>query len=786
MADKIIVVDSNPESLDRVNSILSGAGMHVTTLSSGEAVLDKVRVFGFPDLFLVDTDLPDMDGFEMMTRLREHVPEAEDVPVIFLLADENRARESEGLRMGAMDIISKPLDEKVLIGRVERVLSFEKKLHRIEEDALMDQMTGFWNKMATTQKMTKLCQSEDGFLCLFDLDSFKAVNDIYGHDVGDQILILFSRLLVKNMAADDVCGRIGGDEFIVFSRGFESEEELEAAVMRINETYLKGAKEVLGENMALPLGVSAGAVAVPAYGINYSELFQLADQSLRFVKENGKHGFQMYSYRVQEIHSSGEKLNLDTITSVIEERSEALSAMWMGKEAFGSIYRYMVRYMSRYHGVAYRVLFTNTISEPVSDDERAVIMAQFRNCMSSSLRNSDIMMECGENQLFFLLPEVQEYDVDHVISRLISRWKESPFAQNSIVTYEYGQVQLRNQDGMGKTAMASRPVVVLNGDEGERKHMMEILGNNDIAVAGFAAGTELIDFLNYNKPELFLMDFNQLKAEDFETIRSMRRKKLAPGIPIIFLIQNINSEEEALGLQMGATDFLEKPVIPEILILRVHHVLDLVRYQHNMSETIERKQRESDRLSLSVVYALARTIDARDTYTNGHSTRVAAYTKEIARRYGYTRRQQDEIFMMGLLHDVGKIGVPDRIISKEGPLTEEEYRVVQSHSVVGASILENIEEMPRLAEGARWHHERYDGQGYPDHLAGTDIPEQARIIAVADAYEAMSSRRSYRGMLSQPVIREEIVRCRGTQFDPVFADIMLDMIDEDKDFTMRE
>ena len=142
--------------------------------------------------------------------------------------------------------------------------------------------------------------------------------------------------------------------------------------------------------------------------------------------------------------------------------------------------------------------------------------------------------------------------------------------------------------------------------------------------------------------------------------------------------------------------------------------------------------------------------------------------------------------MMGLLHDVGKIGVPDSIINKKGKLTEEEYKVIQSHPKVGANILEYIEEMPRLSEGARWHHEWYNGSGYPDHLSGDEIPEQARIIAVADAYDAMSSRRIYRDIMNQEDIRREIRNGRGTQFDPEFADVMLQMIEEDKEFKMRE
>ncbi len=182
----------------------------------------------------------------------------------------------------------------------------------------------------------------------------------------------------------------------------------------------------------------------------------------------------------------------------------------------------------------------------------------------------------------------------------------------------------------------------------------------------------------------------------------------------------------------------------------------------------------------------AGAIDAKDTYTNGHSTRVEEYSRKIAGRAGMSREFQNDIYIIGLLHDVGKIGIPDAIINKPAKLTEEEYSVIKKHPVLGAKILENIAEFPNLRTGARWHHERYDGKGYPDGISGKDIPLEARIIAVADAYDAMSSRRSYRDVLPQTKVYEEVKKGKGTQFDPVFAEIMMTMIEEDTDYRMRE
>ena len=193
-----------------------------------------------------------------------------------------------------------------------------------------------------------------------------------------------------------------------------------------------------------------------------------------------------------------------------------------------------------------------------------------------------------------------------------------------------------------------------------------------------------------------------------------------------------------------------------------------------------------EEMNLQVVSALAAAIDAKDNYTNGHSSRVAGYARMIAARAGYSDPELDEIYMMGLLHDVGKIGVPDEVINKPSRLTDEEYELVKKHPIIGSSILGSIKERPKLAVGARWHHERYGGGGYPDGIAGEQIPEEARIIAVADAYDAMTSRRSYRDAMPQEKVLEELKKGSGTQFDPEFAGIMIKMMEDDPDYTMRE
>ena len=201
---------------------------------------------------------------------------------------------------------------------------------------------------------------------------------------------------------------------------------------------------------------------------------------------------------------------------------------------------------------------------------------------------------------------------------------------------------------------------------------------------------------------------------------------------------------------------------------------------------LKKESENTKRLFAQTAEALASAIDAKDKYTKGHSSRVAEYSRKIAELAGKNPQECDEIYYAALLHDVGKIGISRSILNKKGKLSDEEYKVIKEHPNIGAQILSSISESPYLSIGAKSHHERYDGKGYPEGLKGDDIPEIARIIAVADAYDAMTSSRSYRETIPQQVVREEFVKCLGTQFDPVFGKLMIHLIDLDGEYQMKE
>ena len=267
------------------------------------------------------------------------------------------------------------------------------------------------------------------------------------------------------------------------------------------------------------------------------------------------------------------------------------------------------------------------------------------------------------------------------------------------------------------------------------KSTARTIGANDIADEALALETALKE----GRPDEVLQGHSGLK-EHFDKLAEMINKGIA----------EINSAPES-------PQIIEEP-----------------------QTAIRDQEKSSDAVSLSnqILLALANTVDSREMNGHGRSMRVARYSAEIARRLGKSEEEQRDIYFMGLVHDIGKLVIPEKILRKPDSLTDEESEIVRQHPIIGYEILRNVSEMPGLATGARWHHERYDGSGYPDGLMGEEIPIEARIIGIADAYDAMTSERPYASVMPPSKIIKELDKNRGIQFDPVLADILIEMIGE--------
>lgn len=290
------------------------------------------------------------------------------------------------------------------------------------------------------------------------------------------------------------------------------------------------------------------------------------------------------------------------------------------------------------------------------------------------------------------------------------------------------------------------------------------------------SGERALKYLEKTQVDLILLDIMMQGMDGFETFERIRKLPMSQYTPVIFLTADVNVENEIKGLKMGAVDFIRKPIVPEVMLNRIGHVLQLEELMTELEQKVEEKTRQIEQISFETIATIASIIEAKDSYTKGHSIRVSEYSAKLAEKLGWDEEKIQNLKYIALLHDIGKVGIPDSILNKPGKLTEIEYGVIKSHTTIGGDILSEIETIPDVALGAKYHHERYDGKGYPKGISGDEIPEIARVICICDAYDAMNSRRVYRDKLSMEEICKQFEEGKGTQFDADYVDAFLELI----------
>jgi putative two-component system response regulator len=298
------------------------------------------------------------------------------------------------------------------------------------------------------------------------------------------------------------------------------------------------------------------------------------------------------------------------------------------------------------------------------------------------------------------------------------------------------------------------------------------------------------------QPDLILLDVMMPGMNGYEVLDKLRADPLTQHIPVIFVTAMDSIEHQTRGFDIGAEDYITKPVVPPILLARVRNQLamkqvrDWLRDQNTVLEQEVARRLAENQLTQTVsIRALAHLAETRDPETGNHILRTQSYVQLLAMRlkdhprFADTLTEQyiDLLTRSAPLHDIGKVGIPDAILLKPGPLTAEERRVMQTHSKLGSDAIELAESdaattVPFLSlakEIARWHHEKWDGSGYPDGLAGDAIPASARLMALADVFDALLSPRVYKSPMPPEVVREIILSERGKHFDPDVTDAFL-------------
>lgn len=431
---KILIVDDVELNLLITQNMLQSQYITFCALSGREAM--EIYHREHPDMILSDLRMPGMSGYELQQALQAESEEI--IPFMFMTADQDEETEAKGFDNGAMDFIRKPFRPDVLLRRVANILQTVSRIHGLKEHASTDALTGLLNKAAAEEKLKEECRKSAGALLMIDLDSFKLVNDLHGHSMGDKILISFAKIIRATMRPNDVVGRMGGDEFVAFCQGLQDEAIIAQKTDYINTHLLEEARELMGEDMNIPLGASIGCVFIPGEGTEFSELFKKADKALYAVKQNGKHGYSVYSSEdsaASETTAESDITGLSSIEMILGERNQKDGAFNLPFESFRAVYRFLKRTRDVYDRSTCLLLFTLTQENSVNSPPEETC-DEFLEALRSVLRKGDAVTKNGKNQFIALLSGLETADAPPVIERIKNSWRKRRTSKGTAIHAE--------------------------------------------------------------------------------------------------------------------------------------------------------------------------------------------------------------------------------------------------------------------------------------------------------------------------------------------------------------
>lgn len=357
-------------------------------------------------------------------------------------------------------------------------------------------------------------------------------------------------------------------------------------------------------------------------------------------------------------------------------------------------------------------------------------------------------------------------------------------------------------EGYGFITM-NEVVLVVDDDSSNLMLAQKILGGR-YRVAAANSGVVAFKYLEKNRPNLILLDINMPEMSGFEAIEKLKNDEAYSSIPVIFLTADKSTETETKCFQAGAVDFVGKPFVPEVLMSRVKKTLELEKYRSNLEEIIkeqtsllEERANRITEIQNHIIVGMANLIECRDGSTGKHVKNTQLYVTMIMdelKRLDYFTDILDDEYIQNVckaapLHDIGKIKIPDAILQKPGRLTEEEFMEMKKHTDYSTDIIksiigdvENEKYVQIVSDIALFHHERWDGTGYPQGLMAEQIPLSARIMAVADVFDALYEERCYKSPI-RPArkVLDILEKGKGTQFDPVIVDVFVGLEDKLKE-----
>lgn len=312
-------------------------------------------------------------------------------------------------------------------------------------------------------------------------------------------------------------------------------------------------------------------------------------------------------------------------------------------------------------------------------------------------------------------------------------------------------------------------LLVVDDEPSVSSALKDFFAEEKYEVSLAADGETALNQIEKNKPHLVFLDIGLPGLSGLEVLPKI--KEIDSTIRVIMITASDDPQKIKEAFQKGAADYIIKPFNLEYL-----QTVVLGKVYAQLFEDLRKEHQELLKAYEEIIYALAKTLEEKDAYTRGHSERVTGYAVEIAQELNLTPPQIETLSQAGHLHDIGKIGIKDGILNKPTKLTQEEWEQVKKHPVTGSEILEILGNLKEHALIARYHHERWNGAGYPSGLSKTDIPLLARILAVADAYDAMTSERPYRKPMEPQEAAKELIAAKGTQFDPKIVDAFVEAL----------
>jgi len=321
-------------------------------------------------------------------------------------------------------------------------------------------------------------------------------------------------------------------------------------------------------------------------------------------------------------------------------------------------------------------------------------------------------------------------------------------------------------------------VLIVDDEETVREILRRTLSQEGYSCVTACDADNALDLMDGDSIDLVLSDIMMPGRSGIDLLGEVREK--SPDTAMIMVTAVADTQTAINAMKLGAYDYVTKPFNLVEVLMSVDRALEkrnlLVsnrEYKINLEKKVEEQTEEIRETFLGVLMALAEALDAKDTYTYGHSKRVTEIAVTLGHELGLASEAIDKIRLVGLMHDIGKIGVPEEILLKPGKLTDEEFDRIKEHSAAGEKILKPIIRDKEILAMVRYHHERYSGGGYPEGITKEDIPLGARIIAIADAYDSMTSNRPYREAMSPETARNQLLANRGSQFDPELVDMFI-------------